>query len=291
MRYTARMSVARLEQQVRRATDGRWEARHVTPAADLRGLVLGYQGYVERGGPLLCQREVSTTLIPVIVNLGPPFRVGRTDDDARDLSSFVAGLDSGHATVASTGASLCMQIDLTPPGAYRLFGLPMCEWAGLTLPLDDFGRDFRHLVDRLAETPDWDDRFLLLDAFVRARLQRTVAPSAGVAWAWQRLRDSHGTVRIAELADQLGWSRKHLAGRFASEIGRPPKTVARLLRFERVHGLLGATASPDWSALAYDCGYADQSHLVRDFRDFTGTTPTRYLAELRVPRGDDGASR
>jgi AraC-like DNA-binding protein len=283
------MSVARLEQQVRRAPDGRWEAHRVAPAADLSGLVLAYQGYAERHGPVIARREVSTTVIPVIVNIGPPFRVGRTEDDARELSSFVAGLDSGHATVASTGASLCMQIDLTPPGAYRLFGLPMYEWAGSTLPLDDFGRDFGRLAARLEETRDWSARFVLLDAFVRARMQRTLPASAQVAWAWQRLRASHGTVRVAELAERLGWSRKHLAARFATEIGRPPKAVARLLRFERLQELLTATAAPDWSALAYDCGYADQSHLVRDFRDFTGTTPTRYLAELRLPRGgDDG---
>jgi AraC-like DNA-binding protein len=239
---------------------------------------------------VICQREVSTTMIPVIVNFGPPWRVGRTHDDARDLSSFVAGIDSGHATVASTGPSRCMQIDLTPPGAYRLFGLPMSEWAGLTLPLDDFGRDFARLACRLEETSDWDDRFALLDGFVRARLQRTAPPSAEVTWAWQQLRARHGAVRIADLADRIGWSRKHLAARFAAEIGRPPKAVARLLRFERLYGLLAGTPDPDWSALAYDCGYADQAHLVRDFRDFTGTTPTRYVAELRLPR-DDGDAR
>jgi AraC-like DNA-binding protein len=279
------MALVRLEQQVRRAHDGRWESRRVTPAADLRGLVLAYQGFVECSGPVMCQREVATTVIPVIVNLGPPFRVGRTDADTRDLTSFVAGLDSGHATVASTGASRCMQIDLTPPGAYRLFGLPMSEWAGSTLPLDDFGRDFARLAERLDDITDWDGRFALLDAFVRARLQRSAPPSPEVLWAWQRLRACHGGLRIAELADHLGWSRKHLAARFAAEIGRPPKAVARLLRFERLHGLVAQMTDPDWSALAYDCGYADQAHLVRDFRAYTGTTPTRYLAELRLPPG------
>lgn len=285
----AGMPVTALEQQLRSAPDGRWELRHVPPAPDLAGLVLGYQGYAEHGGPVLSQREVATTVIPVIVNFGPRFRVSPAHGEERDLQSFVAGLGCGHATVTATGASRCMQIDLTPPGAYRFFARSVREFAGELVALDDLGRDFARLACRLEETDDWSARFRLVDDLVRARLGRTAPPSAEIAWAWRQLRASHGAVRIAELADELGWSRKHLSARFATEIGRPPKAVARLLRFERLQRLLAATTAPDWSALAYHCGYADQAHLVRDFRDFAGTTPTGYLRELRLLRTEDGA--
>jgi AraC-like DNA-binding protein len=283
------MPVAAIEHRVLSAPDGRWEMRSMTPGDDLCGLVLGYQGYVERGGPVLCQREVSTTVIPVIVNFGPPFRVAPAGGGPRDLGSFVAGFDSGHATVTATGASRCMQVDLTPPGAYRFFGLPMRELAGDVVPLGELlGRDSERLACRLDAAADWPGRFAIVDEFVRARLLRWQPPSAEVTWAWQQLRASHGGIRIGVLADRLGWSRKHLAARFTTEIGRPPKTVASLLRFERLHRLVGQAAAPDWSALAYDCGYADQAHLVREFRRFAGTTPTDYVSERRVPGiGDD----
>ena len=265
--------------------DGRWALCSAKPAADLAGLVLEYQGYIEQGGPVLSQRQVSTTVIPVIVNLGPAFRVDSAGQSggAVDFGSFVAGLDGGHAAVAATGASHCMQVDFTPLGAYRFFGLPMRELSGYVLPLGDvLKNELAALEDRLYETADWRGRIAILDSFVRARLRRSRPPSAEIVWAWQRLHASHGRTRISDLTAALDCSRKHLGERFSREIGRPPKTAARLLRFEHLHGLIGGAATPDWSALAYDCGYADQAHMVRVFRHFAGTTPTGYLSEQRL---------
>ena len=82
---------------------------------------------------------------------------------------------------------------------------------------------------------------------------------------------------ISRIADGVGWSHKHLIARFRQHVGLAPKTASRLIRFDGV--LRRLERSPlDWAQLAADAGYADQAHLVRDFRAFTGTTPTRFLA-------------
>ena len=71
---------------------------------------------------------------------------------------------------------------------------------------------------------------------------------------------------------------KHLITRFRQQVGLPPKTVARLIRFGRV--LRSLNRGRPWERIAADSGYADQPHLIREFRTFTGTTPTDYLATL-----------
>jgi AraC-like DNA-binding protein len=115
------------------------------------------------------------------------------------------------------------------------------------------------------------------------RLERGPAPSPAVAWAFERLRATAGSAPVGDLAVELGWSRRHLAAMFREQVGLPPKSVARLLRFESVLRRIDADAVR-WADIAQDFGYCDQSHLNRDFRDLLGTTPTEYLAR-RLPGG------
>ena len=140
------------------------------------------------------------------------------------------------------------------------------------------------LVARLQEAPAWDERFALLDATLLRRLAEAPRVAPQLEHAWARLQASDGAVAIATLAGEVGWSRRHLAARFTADIGLPPKSVARILRFSRVAGTLRANQGRGLADIAYACGYADQAHLNRDFRAFAGATPTDYAARL-LPGG------
>jgi transcriptional regulator GlxA family with amidase domain len=95
-----------------------------------------------------------------------------------------------------------------------------------------------------------------------------------------------GAVPIGRIADEVGWSHKHLIARFRQQVGLRPKTAARLVRLNRVWRRLDERRPLDWGQVAADAGYADQAHLIRDFHQFTGTTPTRFQARtLPFPWG------
>jgi transcriptional regulator GlxA family with amidase domain len=120
------------------------------------------------------------------------------------------------------------------------------------------------------------------------------SPPPEVRRAWHLLRVSGGTARVADVADAVGWSERHLAARFRVEIGLTPKSAARVIRFDRARRMLPGRRGAD---VAATCGYADQSHLVRDFADFTGLAPNAWLAaevgNLQAPAaagGRDSAS-
>jgi AraC-like DNA-binding protein len=82
---------------------------------------------------------------------------------------------------------------------------------------------------------------------------------------------SRGQVRVEQLAAETGWSRKRLWSRFRSQIGLTPKRAAQLIRFDRAAHRLAAGHSA--ALVAAESGYADQSHLHRDVKTFTGVTP------------------
>ena len=253
------------------------------PAAALRRHVRSYYGFGEETGAPTRRREGPGTDVVVILSFEHEWLIGDAADPSRPFerhTSFTGGLRDTCVLTEHAGSSAGMQINFTPPAARMLLRMPMSELAQRTVQLEDIlGAEANRLVERLHDAPEWSHRFALLDETLTKRLADAPPASREVLWAWRRLSDARGRVRIRSLADELGWSRRRLAARFRDEIGLSPKTFARVLRFEHAKELL-ERVGVDWARVAVEAGYYDQSHLVNEFRAITGTTPTRYASEL-----------
>jgi AraC-like DNA-binding protein len=242
---------------------------HRAAARHLRAHVTGYWGFEERAASAVRRREGPRDAVVVIISFGNEWSI---DGESRD--SFVGGLRCSRVTTEHAGWSYGMHVDVAPWAAHAALGVPMHELAATSVPLDLFLP--RDLVERLADAPTWDERCAILDrSFARLLLDGRPV-SRQIVWAWEQLRRSHGQARIAGLATELGWSRKRLVARFREQIGLPPKEAARLLRFVHARALAG---SMSWGELAFACGFADQSHLISEFRAFTGLTPETFLQD------------
>ena len=239
------------------------------PAAPLAGRVTKYYGFEEETPQPVRRREGPGASVVVILTFEEHWLI-----DGVRHTSFVGGLHEQQVRTEHPGRSLGMQIDLDPLAARALVGVPLDELANRTVALEEI-LDAPFLVERLATAPDWDSRFALLDDTLVPRFA-DARTSREVAWAWLRLRETHGRIPIGELATELGWSRKRIVARFRDEIGLPPKTVARLLRFERARELAGTMP---WGELALECGFSDQPHLISEFRRITGRTPETFLQD------------
>jgi AraC-like DNA-binding protein len=248
----------------------RWPRLAAAPQPPLRPLLpCGYAGFTEPTTP----RHLvvpATTSVPLVVKLA---------DSPHRPSAFVMGARNSFTVLEGVCARSYLEVLLAPLGAYRLLGLPMNELSGQLVDLAEvLGADGRRLGEQLREAPTWRQRFTLLDRFLLRRLEAGPRPSPEVDRAWERLVATGGAVPIAQLAGEVGWSHKHLIAKFRQQIGLRPKTAARLVRFERVLGRLDERQRLDWGLVARETGYADQAHLIRHFRQFTGTTPTAYVA-------------
>ncbi len=264
------------------AAGRRWlvATRPLHPA--LRGAVREITGYEEQTPAPLVRPELPGATLTCIIEIGPPISV----DGVRRRGGFVAGLHQGPALTVHDGFQAGVQIDLTPLGAGRLLADDTAQLTDRVVTFDDIiGPAGRGLGDRLAELPDWPARLDLVEQVLLARLARGAATPAWLEWAWARIVDSGGAVPIAELADELGYSARHVGRAFRAAVGLSPKRYALLVRFGRLVSALDAGDAPDWAALALDLGYADQAHMAREVRRFTGLTPSG-LATLRRPFAD-----
>lgn len=239
--------------------------------------------YDERADCPIRQIESASLTIPLIVNLGEPFRIGlgRRPDPRDARPSFAAGLTTERVYIGSTGRAACLQINLTPLGARHVIGLPVAALTGAMIPLEDCAdRELLDFKRRIEDLTDWERRLDLTEAFVWRRLATSASATSQVVHAYRRIVGSGGQAGIAAIGEEIGWSRKHLSLMFREEIGLPPKTVARIARFTRAQALARFEAAPDWADIACDCGYADQAHMIREFGAFAGLAPRAWRASL-----------
>lgn len=125
----------------------------------------------------------------------------------------------------------------------------------------------------------------LEQALAEYHAERATTGDVCVHAALDLLQRAHGARSIAQIAQTLRVSARHLERGFAREVGLSPKTLARVLRFQRAFQWLAAPARRPAAEIALACGYYDQSHLIRDFRQFAGSTPLRGdVADLAFSR-------
>jgi AraC-like DNA-binding protein len=262
----------------------RWEMAVRTPRADLRPYIRDYCGYVEQSPDIVRRLEYPGPQVVVVIEFGPPVRVygtGQLCSSTRYPGGFVAGLDDQFTLVEHDGVQRGLQLNLTPIGARLFFDRPMSELTRQVVPLTDLlRRDERDLAARLESLPDWDARFDLIEDLVASRLDRARASTEVMAWACREIERRGGAVDVRALSHDLGYSQKHVITLFRDHVGLPPKLLARIVRFDRLMTHLRRGGDDTWADLATRFGYYDQSHLVRDVRQFTGSTPTAAKASL-----------
>jgi AraC-like DNA-binding protein len=177
------------------------------------------------------------------------------------------------------GAPVAVVVQFRPGGAFPFFGAPVAELTDRVVPLDELWSEAGSLRDRMAATGgDAAAMIALLEDALAIRLRtRPFEPPGELAVREAIARIDRGAASsIADLASELHISPRTLRRGFLAAVGVSPKTYARMVRFARARGL--AAAGRPWADVARSAGYFDQAHLIADFRDLAGASPTEAPA-------------
>ncbi|MFI5781957.1 helix-turn-helix domain-containing protein [Nocardia sp. NPDC051570] len=250
-----------------RELGGGWEL--VRPTAYAMGDVV-ISGFRDRTAAGLDMSILALPAITVAIQFGDSEFMVENAVGRRTFGGVVAGLSPGAHRLRGSRVE-CVEVRLAPSAAYSLLGVSPRDLNGMVVGLDDtWGRAARRLREQLAETASWDDRFALTARFLESQ-RSTRAMDPEVAACWDRVVVGKGRVRVRELAEFSGWSRKRLWSRFTAQVGVTPKHAAMVVRFRCAFEMLLAGESV--SDVAVACGYTDQSHLHRDVTTFAAMTP------------------
>jgi len=190
---------------------------------------------------------------------------------------------SGERTryiVIGTDNTHMIGIRFRPGGAYPFFGFPISELSEWVTELDlIWGRLIYGIRDQLLEIESPEGKLLRFEAFLLEQVKRSLEPNRAIAFAIHQLQHSPQFLAIRDLANQIGITQKHLISQFDRVVGLRPKSFARVSKFHRVLQVIEQKKQIEWASIAYECGYYDQAHFIREFHTFSGVNPSSYLTQ------------
>lgn len=160
--------------------------------------------------------------------------------------------------------------------------IPLSELHDGVISLDAIWGGFAaEIRERLYAVPTTGERFAVLEQMLMIRLSESLAQQSHdfntLNYALNLMQQRHGDVSIKALSNEIGISQNYLTSQFKRLVGGTPKEIARLYRFHHALHNLDPMQPVEWTQIAHQACYYDQSHFNKDFRTFTGHTPTEYL--------------
>jgi AraC-like DNA-binding protein len=167
-----------------------------------------------------------------------------------------------------------VEVDFELGGASRFFATPPSEARNELVELGElWGRDGSVLRERLLVAPTDEEKLRIVESALLDHVARPLEPDTAIALA---VASFERGMSVADVASRIGLLSRTFVRRFRDRIGLAPKEFSRVRRLQRVLGGVCADGVTSWAEVAAEHGYCDQSHLIQEFRELTGLTPTAY---------------
>ena len=250
------------------------------PRDALRGTILAFWSVVGDGASVASPTILPDAYVEVVMNLGDPVILEGSGFAGRQPARAVVGLLDRAIPMRYGKRVHTFGIRLHPARAAAFLGVRAAQLANTLTPL---GRLAPHcdarIVEWLGGNPQADsakDR-AALEALLADQCRQSRGSDQTVVRAVDQLLAANNPVTVAHLARALRITPRHLYRKFVAHVGTAPKRLERLARFARTWQAATMGPTLGWAELAYAHGYADQAHLVREFRAFGATPPTHLF--------------
>jgi transcriptional regulator GlxA family with amidase domain len=172
------------------------------------------------------------------------------------------------------------RVHFQPGALFRALNVPLSEFGGAYFDAElILGREVREVSEQLAAARSYTEMVELVETYLVGRVSRAEQNLHLVDRAASQLTADPLHVSLDRLAAQACLSPRQLNRKFTERLGVGPKLYGRLVRFHRAYLFKAAHPAMAWPTVAIRFGYTDYQHMVRDFKQFTNSTPTLWLRE------------
>lgn len=195
--------------------------------------------------------------------------------------SVIVGPQLVRVTLDVNKSHKAVRVGFHPGGLHRLLRLPLYEMLdGSYDAADVFGSEMRDVNERLQEAQDFDAIKEIVEQFLLQKAKK-LKEALPFDRAMLELLKMQGNVPVETIASMACLSIRQFERVSKERIGMSPKLFARLVRFSKAYRLHEKFPQLNWSQITYECGYFDQMHLIRDFKQFAGVLPGTIEKELK----------
>jgi AraC-like DNA-binding protein len=185
-----------------------------------------------------------------------------------------------RAQLSMSGSVHVFNILFQPTGLHQLVGVDMNSLIDRDPAASDvFGTSAVRLGDVVRSAPDFFARVRAVEQWLDGVMEKRARSNEAVYHASTLLINTAGRIRIDDLVRQAGMSASQLQRLFSKQVGMTPKGYARLVRFDRALVARRNARERSWTDILHELGYFDQAHFIREFRTFTGISPTRFTGD------------
>ncbi|NKZ09873.1 AraC family transcriptional regulator [Mycolicibacterium septicum DSM 44393] len=235
------------------------------------------------------ERILPTGTTELVINLSADaVTIANHQGSQRFSGTVVSGPYARPFDIDASEHTAMVGVHFKPGGVRAVLGVSPDELLGSHINLDAvWNGAAAHLRSEVCEAKSTTERLAIVERALLARLHDGRELTREVAVALNALSLSRQPP-IEKLAREVGFSHRRLIQLFTNQVGMPPKRFARLQRFRHAHDAVAAALSPPhWPTFAVEHGYADQSHMIREFQEFSGMTPGEQLRRSRYVAKED----
>ena len=223
------------------------------------------------------QKIIPDGFTELIFHFADPYRINLGHGWEVQSASLLAGQITKHFFLENSGRTSIFGIKLKPSAPAYIFDLSMERLNNAVVDLDSVSCSrLIELREELRRRPNNESRTVLADNFFAGLPHnQAMKDETKVEKAVKWIMDTQGAQPLSELTNSLEISERQLERLFKKYVGLSPKIYCRIIRFNRIFQLW-KSGDQSWASLAYEAGYADQSHFIRNFKAFSGDDPSLY---------------
>ncbi len=229
------------------------------------------------------ERIVPDTMVTLVVELDNKPRCiydNVTQEPIEEFSSaWFSGFHKGYISIQAVPDSEMFVIMFRPGGAFPFLHKPLDIYTGKVVNAKAvFGNDVIGLRNDLLEEKDADQRFTIAKKWLHQRMDSESIPEKVIGSAIEMIQDNTYDT-LLKLVEKSGYSQKQFIFLFKKFVGVTPKYFQRILRFNEILPKIHNKEKINWAQLGAECGYADQAHFIKEFKEFSGFNPSKYLTD------------